>query len=124
MTHNMGLRGTSHNSSSSCISRFATQSTIASTVAPSIRLKSLVYLLATLYMAPHAQCLCRCTVLRHCRPLTPCCRPSSCHPLVFQVVDGTLVKIYAWYDNEYGYSCRLVDLAHYVATKKGGSVSN
>ena len=33
-----------------------------------------------------------------------------------QVIDGTLVKIYAWYDNEWGYSCRLVDLAVKVAS--------
>ena len=26
-----------------------------------------------------------------------------------QVVDGDLVKIFAWYDNEYGYSNRLVE---------------
>ncbi len=31
------------------------------------------------------------------------------------VVDGRLVKAFAWYDNEYGYSCRLVDLACYIA---------
>lgn len=29
-------------------------------------------------------------------------------------VDGTLVKIFAWYDNEYGYSNRLIDLAAYI----------
>ncbi|PNW81397.1 hypothetical protein CHLRE_07g354200v5 [Chlamydomonas reinhardtii] len=34
-----------------------------------------------------------------------------------QVIDGTMVKIYAWYDNEYGYSCRMVDLAKIVAAK-------
>ncbi|HSX41960.1 MAG TPA: type I glyceraldehyde-3-phosphate dehydrogenase [Candidatus Saccharimonadales bacterium] len=28
-----------------------------------------------------------------------------------KVVDGDLVKVVAWYDNEYGYSCRLVELA-------------
>lgn len=33
-----------------------------------------------------------------------------------QVIDGTMVKIYAWYDNEWGYSCRLVDLATVVAS--------
>jgi glyceraldehyde 3-phosphate dehydrogenase len=27
------------------------------------------------------------------------------------VTDGTLLKIYAWYDNEMGYACRMVDLA-------------
>lgn len=29
------------------------------------------------------------------------------------------VKVVAWYDNEWGYSCRMVDLAHYMATKDG-----
>ena len=31
------------------------------------------------------------------------------------VINGTQVKIYAWYDNEWGYSCRLVDVARMVA---------
>lgn len=31
------------------------------------------------------------------------------------VVNGTQVKIYAWYDNEWGYSCRLADIARMVA---------
>ncbi|MCD6567202.1 MAG: type I glyceraldehyde-3-phosphate dehydrogenase [Dehalococcoidia bacterium] len=31
------------------------------------------------------------------------------------VVDGNLVKVLAWYDNEWGYSCRLADLAAYIA---------
>lgn len=30
------------------------------------------------------------------------------------VTDGTLLKIYAWYDNEMGYVCRMVDLANIV----------
>ena len=27
------------------------------------------------------------------------------------VTDGTMLKVYAWYDNEMGYACRMVDLA-------------
>jgi glyceraldehyde 3-phosphate dehydrogenase len=27
------------------------------------------------------------------------------------VIDGTLVKVFSWYDNEMGFSCRLLDLA-------------
>jgi glyceraldehyde 3-phosphate dehydrogenase len=34
-----------------------------------------------------------------------------------QVVDGDLVKVVAWYDNEYGYSCRLVEMALKVGGK-------
>ena len=26
------------------------------------------------------------------------------------MVHGNLVKVFSWYDNEWGYSCRLVDL--------------
>jgi glyceraldehyde 3-phosphate dehydrogenase len=33
------------------------------------------------------------------------------------VVNGTQVKIYAWYDNEYGYAYRLVDVAMMVGDK-------
>jgi glyceraldehyde 3-phosphate dehydrogenase len=33
------------------------------------------------------------------------------------VIEGNLVKIIAWYDNEWGYSCRLGDLAVYMAAK-------
>ncbi|WP_100331814.1 glyceraldehyde-3-phosphate dehydrogenase [Bacillus xiapuensis] len=31
------------------------------------------------------------------------------------VIDGTKVKVLAWYDNEWGYSCRVVDLVNYTA---------
>jgi len=30
------------------------------------------------------------------------------------VIDGRLVKVIAWYDNEWGYSTRCVDLARYI----------
>jgi len=33
------------------------------------------------------------------------------------VIDGTQVKVIAWYDNEWGYSSRCVDLLLYMATK-------
>jgi glyceraldehyde 3-phosphate dehydrogenase len=44
--------------------------------------------------------------------------PASC---VFDSgltkVMGTMVKVVGWYDNEWGYSCRLVDLAVYMGEK-------
>ena len=33
------------------------------------------------------------------------------------VIGGNMVKVVAWYDNEWGYSCRLGDLAAFVAKK-------
>jgi glyceraldehyde 3-phosphate dehydrogenase len=30
------------------------------------------------------------------------------------VIGGNMVKVVAWYDNEWGYSCRVVDLAKYL----------
>jgi len=32
-----------------------------------------------------------------------------------KVIEGNLLKILAWYDNEWGYSCRLVDLVKFIA---------
>jgi glyceraldehyde 3-phosphate dehydrogenase len=32
-----------------------------------------------------------------------------------KVIDGNLVKVVAWYDNEWGYSCRVRDLIDFVA---------
>ncbi|MBI4413882.1 MAG: type I glyceraldehyde-3-phosphate dehydrogenase, partial [candidate division NC10 bacterium] len=33
------------------------------------------------------------------------------------VIDGTMVKVLAWYDNEWGYSCRVRDLLLYLAKR-------
>ena len=38
-------------------------------------------------------------------------RSSIIDALSTLVTDGTLLKVYAWYDNEMGYACRMVDLA-------------
>jgi glyceraldehyde 3-phosphate dehydrogenase len=33
------------------------------------------------------------------------------------VIDGVMVKVLSWYDNEWGYSARVVDLARYVGER-------
>ena len=38
-------------------------------------------------------------------------RSSVVDALSTMVTDGTMLKVYAWYDNEMGYACRMVDLA-------------
>jgi glyceraldehyde 3-phosphate dehydrogenase len=42
---------------------------------------------------------------------------STVDALSTQVIGGNLVKIISWYDNEWGYSMRLADLAAFVAAK-------
>ena len=42
-------------------------------------------------------------------------RSSIVDALSTMVVDGTQVKIYAWYDNEWGYVCRMMDIADMIA---------
>ncbi|MDI3280878.1 MAG: type I glyceraldehyde-3-phosphate dehydrogenase, partial [Bacillota bacterium] len=44
-------------------------------------------------------------------------RSSIVDALSTMVVDGTLVKVVAWYDNEWGYSNRCIDLAVYLASR-------
>lgn len=45
--------------------------------------------------------------------------PHSCifDSLCTGVVENRLVKVMGWYDNEWGYSCRVVDLVNYIAKK-------
>lgn len=45
--------------------------------------------------------------------------PASC---IFdanstRIIEKRMVKVFGWYDNEWGYSCRVVDLAEYMAGK-------
>ena len=43
---------------------------------------------------------------------------STVVPLdTIQVIGGNMVKVLSWYDNEWGYSCRLVDMAVLVSKK-------
>jgi glyceraldehyde 3-phosphate dehydrogenase len=42
-------------------------------------------------------------------------RSSIVDGLSTLVTDGTLLKVYAWYDNEMGYACRMVDLACHMS---------
>ena len=49
---------------------------------------------------------------------------GNAHSSVFDatqtdVIDGTLVKVFGWYDNEWGYSNRVVDLVAHIAKKVG-----
>ncbi|MCS7069116.1 MAG: type I glyceraldehyde-3-phosphate dehydrogenase [Meiothermus sp.] len=43
------------------------------------------------------------------------------HSSIFSALDtlvvGNLVKVVSWYDNEWGYSCRVADLAQYIGRK-------
>jgi glyceraldehyde 3-phosphate dehydrogenase len=34
-----------------------------------------------------------------------------------KVLDGNLLKVVSWYDNEWGYSCRVIDLIVFLAQK-------
>ena len=42
-------------------------------------------------------------------------RSAIIDALSTMVVNGTQVKVYAWYDNEWGYSCRLADIVRMVS---------
>lgn len=45
-------------------------------------------------------------------------RSSIVDGLSTMVIEGTMVKVVSWYDNEWGYSCRVADLAS-LMVKKG-----
>jgi glyceraldehyde 3-phosphate dehydrogenase len=44
--------------------------------------------------------------------------PSSCiFDASLTIVNGNMVKVLGWYDNEWGYSNRIVDLVTFVGAK-------
>ena len=59
------------------------------------------------------------------RPLVSCDytndnRSSIVDALSTMVVDGNQLKVFAWYDNEWGYSCRMADLTCHVVGLDAG----
>ena len=46
-----------------------------------------------------------------------CPASSTIDALSTMVIDEKMVKVLSWYDNEWGYSSRVVDLAVYVASR-------
>jgi glyceraldehyde 3-phosphate dehydrogenase len=44
-------------------------------------------------------------------------RSSIVDALMTLVIGGSLVKVISWYDNEWGYSCRVRDLINYIGKK-------
>src|SRR5438270_4549957 len=44
-------------------------------------------------------------------------RSSIIDGLSTMVIGGNMIKVIAWYDNEWGYSCRVADLTHFIAQK-------
>ena len=54
-------------------------------------------------------------------PLVSCDFIGNSYSAIFDSLEtfvlGKLVKVLAWYDNEYGYACRIVDLIEYIGEK-------
>ena len=46
-----------------------------------------------------------------------CTASSTIDALSTMVMEGNMVKVLSWYDNETGYSNRVVDLATYMTSK-------
>lgn len=62
-------------------------------------------------------------ILEYCdEPLVSSDMKGNTHSSIYSsldtlVIGGNLVKVVAWYDNEWGYSCRVGDLAAFMASK-------
>jgi len=55
-------------------------------------------------------------------PLVSTDMKGNSHSSIFSAVDtvmvgGNFIKVVSWYDNEWGYSCRVADLVNFVASK-------
>lgn len=55
-------------------------------------------------------------------PLVSSDMKGNTHSSIYSAIDtvavgGNLVKVIAWYDNEWGYSCRVADLVNFLANK-------
>ncbi len=55
-------------------------------------------------------------------PLVSCDFNGNSHSSIFdalltKALDRRLVKVFSWYDNEWGYSCRLADVTAYIAER-------
>jgi glyceraldehyde 3-phosphate dehydrogenase len=51
-------------------------------------------------------------------------RSSVVDSLSTAVMDGRMVKVLSWYDNEWGYSSRVVDLVGYVGERLPAGVGS
>ena len=51
-------------------------------------------------------------------------RSSVVDALSTKVIDGRMVKVIAWYDNEWGYSSRVVDLVGYSGERLPAGVES
>ena len=56
-------------------------------------------------------------------PLVSSDLKGDAHSSIFSALDtlvigGNLAKVVAWYDNEWGYSMRVADLVHLLATRR------
>ncbi len=62
-------------------------------------------------------------ILEYCElPLVSTDMKGNSHSSIFSAVDtigigGNLIKVVSWYDNEWGYACRVGDLISYIASK-------
>jgi glyceraldehyde 3-phosphate dehydrogenase len=62
-------------------------------------------------------------ILKYCtEPLVSVDFTGDSHSSIFdsmftRTLDDNLAKILSWYDNEWGYSCRVVDLVQYIGER-------